>query len=304
MNEPSVQTDRLSKRYGTFMALAPCSLQVGGGEVFGLLGPNGAGKTTLLRTLLGFLSPTSGSASICGFDIATDSIQVRRHVAYLPAEARLPRHMRGASVLRFFAELHPHGSHQRSLQLAQELDLDVRRRVALMSTGMRQKLALCIVLSTLAPVMILDEPTANLDPSVRQSVLNHVQRARSQGRTVIFSSHVLSEIGQVCDRVAFLRRGELVWQQSIAHLQQSNRITMAFDGATPTVPEALQRHVKILESGQHTLVLHCTENLMGLVKWLAELPLSQLRIEPLGLDALYHRIHHGDGSLPDQESRQ
>ncbi len=137
-----VQTFSLSKRYGDFEALSGCTLGVRRGEIFGLLGPNGAGKTTLIRLLLGFLRPTSGRCEINGFDPLVDGVGLRRCVAYLPGDARLPRHMRGASVLRFFAEMHPGGDLERSRQIADRLELETRRHVAFMSTGMRQKLAL------------------------------------------------------------------------------------------------------------------------------------------------------------------
>ena len=209
MKSDIVMTSELTKRYGDFTALSNCSLSVVRGEVFGLLGPNGAGKTTLIRLLLGYLQPTSGKLSVDDIDPRIDGVALRRKVAYLPGDARLPRHMRGSSVLKFFAEMHPSGNLQRSEAVAQQLELDVRTRVAFMSTGMRQKLALAVVFGVDTPLLILDEPTANLDPTVRGNVLQLVLDAKRAGRTVMFSSHVLSEIEETCDRVAFLRKGLL-----------------------------------------------------------------------------------------------
>ena len=200
-----IQTNGLTKRYGDLAALDACSLGVVRGEVFGLLGPNGAGKTTLLRLLLGYLKPTSGQAAIDGLDCYRQSVRVRRIVSYLPGEARLFRSMRGRQVLAFFAEIRPGGDLQRSEELAERLELELSRRVAYMSTGMRQKLALAATLAADTPLMILDEPTSNLDPTVRGIVLSLVSEARQRGRTIVFSSHVLSEVEAVCDRVAFLR---------------------------------------------------------------------------------------------------
>ncbi len=137
-----VRTWGLTKRYGDFAALVDCSLHVGRGEIFGLLGPNGAGKTTLIRLLLGFLQPSQGRCEIDGFDPMIDGVGLRQRVAYLPGDARLPRHMRGASVLRFFADMHPGGDRTRSQEIAERLELETRTRVSYMSTGMRQKLAL------------------------------------------------------------------------------------------------------------------------------------------------------------------
>jgi ABC-2 type transport system ATP-binding protein len=164
-----VRTAALTKRYGAFAALDGCTLDVREGEIFGLLGPNGAGKTTLLRTLLGYLAPTSGTASVAGFDCATQSLEVRTRTAYLPGEARLFRRMDGYGVLDFFASLRRECRRDAAGRVADRLGLDCSRQVGRMSTGMRQKLALAVVLATEVPLVILDEPTANLDPTPQTS---------------------------------------------------------------------------------------------------------------------------------------
>jgi ABC-2 type transport system ATP-binding protein len=202
-----VATDTLTKRYGAFTALESCSLTVDRGEIFGLLGPNGAGKTTLLRLLMGYIVPTAGTARIAGFDCRRESLAVRACTAYLPGEARLFRRMSGHAVLDFFADLRRECRRDEAARVADRLELDCRRQVARMSTGMRQKLALAVVLATDAALVILDEPTANLDPTARGEVLKLVLEARAAGRTVIFSSHVLSEVEETCDRVVIVRRG-------------------------------------------------------------------------------------------------
>ena len=202
-----VATDNLTKTYGTVAALRDCSLDVEAGEVFGLLGPNGAGKTTLLRLLLGYLRPTNGNARVAGFDCVRKSVAVRRNVAYLPAEAALFPHMRGREALQFFAEVRPGSQLQHSLALAERLELDLTRRVSFMSTGMKQKLALAATLAASTKLYILDEPTANLDPTVRATVLSLVKEARAAGKTVMFSSHVLSELERVCDYLVWRPAG-------------------------------------------------------------------------------------------------
>ncbi|QDV70642.1 putative ABC transporter ATP-binding protein YbhF [Rosistilla carotiformis] len=301
-----VETRALTKRFGDFVALDRCSLTVQPGDVFGLLGPNGAGKTTLLRTLLGFLRPSSGTASICGHDVFSESLAVRQNVAYLPGDARLPRHMRGRSVLRFFSDLHPLGSAERSLALADRFELDLQRRVGFMSTGMRQKLALCVVLSTQSPIVILDEPTANLDPSVRKAVLEQVEQIRDSGRTVILSSHVLSEIEQVCNRVVFLRRGQLVLEQSISELKDRHRIILWIDDKHFEIPHSLRERVEETFREGDRIVLETDSDLAPLLSWLATLAPRELRLEPLGIEAIYDRVHHpvGDASVADSNAPQ
>ncbi|MEI8154846.1 MAG: ATP-binding cassette domain-containing protein [Hyphomicrobiales bacterium] len=180
-----VHTDNLTKRYGSFTALDGCSLSVAEGHIFGLLGPNGAGKTTLLRLLLGYIRPTSGAATVAGFDCVSQSLEVRARTAYLPGEARLFRRMDGHRVLDFFASLRPGSRRDVAAAVARRLDLDCSRQVARMSTGMRQKLALAVVLAMETPLVILDEPTANLDPTARAEVLDLVLEARAADYVMI-----------------------------------------------------------------------------------------------------------------------
>jgi ABC-2 type transport system ATP-binding protein len=151
-----VRTAHLTKRYGSFTALDGCSLAVPEGAIFGLLGPNGAGKTTLLRLLMGYITPTSGTAMVAGFDCVRESLDVRARTAYLPGEARLFRRMDGHRVLDFFASLRPGCRRDVAAGVARRLDLDCSRQVARMSTGMRQKLALGVVLAMESPLVILD----------------------------------------------------------------------------------------------------------------------------------------------------
>jgi ABC-2 type transport system ATP-binding protein len=286
-----VETESLTKRYRAVTALDDCTLGVERGEVFGLLGPNGAGKTTLLRILLGFLRPTSGRATIAGLDCHRQSLQVRRQVAYLPGEARLFRQMTGRGVLRFFADIRPGGDLARSLELAERLELELSRRVSFMSTGMRQKLALAATLATEAPVTILDEPTANLDPTMRGVVLQLVAEARARGRTVLFSSHVLAEVEEVCDRVAFLRAGRLAHLQVMAELRRRHRIRAVLRGPLPPPPAPLDRELVIRTAAGDHVTIETPVELSPLLAWLATLPIAEAKVEPVGLRAIYDQLH-------------
>jgi ABC-2 type transport system ATP-binding protein len=286
-----VETKSLTKRYGDVTALDGCSLGVEAGEVFGLLGPNGSGKTTLLRLLLGYLHPTAGWGKVAGLCCERQSLAVRRRVAYLPAEPAIFSHMRGRDALRFFADIRTGGDISRSLTLAERLELDLTRRVGYMSTGMKHKLALVSTLAANTPIYILDEPTASLDPSVRSTVLSLVAQARAAGKTVIFSSHVLSEVEEVCDRVVILRAGRLVHTQPMAQLRQQHRIVAQLTGPLPAIPESLMSQLKIVSRGDGEAVLETPGELAPLLKWLATLPLADMRIEPLGLRSIYDRFH-------------
>jgi ABC-2 type transport system ATP-binding protein len=293
-DSPFVETDSLTKIYGPLRALDHCTLGVRRGEVFGLLGPNGAGKTTLIRLLLGFLQPTSGHASIAGLDCHRQSVAVRRQVAYLPAEASLFPHMRGQEVLRFFAEIRG-GTAERSLAIAQRLELDLSRSVGYMSTGMKQKLALAATLGADVPLYILDEPTANLDPSVRSTVLALVAEARDRGATVMFSSHVLAEVEEVCERVVILRSGQLVHTQILAELRSQHRILAWLNGTLPALPLELASDAQVSLEGD-LATIESAGDLQPLLGWLSRLPLRDIRIEPVGLRTIYDRFHRADGA--------
>jgi ABC-2 type transport system ATP-binding protein len=288
-----VATHDLTKRYRRITALDRCTLAIAPGEICGLLGPNGSGKTTLLRLLLGYLRPTAGTATIAGLDCYRQSVAIHERCAYLPGEAKLFRRMRGRDALRFFAQVRRDGDFDRALGLADRLKLDVSRPVALMSTGMRQKAALAAVLSCAAPLLILDEPTSNLDPTARSEVLAIVREARAAGRTILFSSHVLSEIEETCDRVVILRRGELVHEQPMHDLRRQHRIRGRLKGAIPAAPAHINGALQITHLSPDEVQIDTAGELAPLFGWLATMPLSEVRIEPVRLQAVYDRFHGG-----------
>jgi ABC-2 type transport system ATP-binding protein len=286
-----VQTDGLTKQYGSFHALDDCRLSVFEGEVFGLLGPNGSGKTTLLRLLLGFLRPTRGWAKIDGLDCYQESVAVHERLSYLPAEVRLFPNMRGRDVLRFFANMHPAGDYPRALRLAERLELDLSRLVAFCSTGMKQKIALVATMAARTPLVILDEPTSALDPTIRREVIALLNEAKREGRTVIFSSHVLSETEATCDRVCILRKGRLVHSEALATIKREHRIRARITGPLPAVPDALREDVEILETNDREVVIQTAGEVATLFGWLGTLPIDHVRIDPISLQAVYDRYH-------------
>ncbi|MCU0710779.1 MAG: ABC transporter ATP-binding protein [Pirellula sp.] len=284
-----VSVKNLTKRYGEFLALNGCSLEVPQGSIFGLLGPNGAGKTTLIRSLLGYIKPTSGVATIDGFDCITESLKVRERTSYLPAETKLFRTMRGIDCIEFFSSIHPRGDFQRAKSIAERLQLDWSRRVAFMSTGMRQKLAISCVLSCSTSLIILDEPTANLDPNVRAEILVLVKEAQSKGATIVFCSHVLSEIEEICDRAAILRRGEAVETIDIKSVKPVHRVR-----GTPTVSmRAWSSHNTVrrfVERGDY-VEFELDGDMGDHLELLQTMKLGNIVVESVGLRTLYDRIH-------------
>jgi ABC-2 type transport system ATP-binding protein len=285
-----LRTEHLTKDYGRFRALDRLQLNVAAGEVFGLLGPNGSGKTTALRLLLGFLRPTTGSAWIAGHDCWHDGVAARRHVAYLPGELRLYENMTGRRLVDFLGRLRGQPSNSEVEVLARRLDIDLDRPIAHLSSGMKRKVALLQVLVPRAPLLILDEPTNTLDPSMRDELLAQLRQASSQGQAVLFSSHVLTEVERVCDRVGILRRGQLVHLQDMKELREARLIKARFSDRPPDhLPEL--PGLRVAEHRGNELSLEYTGPLPPIVEWLGRQALADLRVEPLGLSAIYRRYH-------------
>lgn len=288
-----VEVTGLTKRYGNFAALNECQLSVPEGSVFGLLGPNGAGKTTLIRCLMGYLRPTSGIALADGLDCQRESLLVRQRVCYLPAETKLFRMMRGRDCIDFFSAIHPRGSKALALGIADRLELDLRRRVGFMSTGMRQKLAIACVLSCQCRLMILDEPTANLDPTVRSEVLKLVREANERGTTIAFCSHVLSEIEEICDHAAILKSGQVVRSIALSEVRFVHRIqaNLSDDTKLGNIPATIRTISK--KAGR--IALEIDGPLDDHLKWLGTSGLESVQIDSIGLRSIYESVHPGVG---------
>ncbi len=292
-------TEHLTKDYGRYRALDDLNLQVRAGEVFGILGPNGSGKSTTLRLLMGFLRPTLGRASIAGHDCWRESVAVRRLVTYLPGELRLYENLTGRQLLKFLAGIRNHAPGPRVEQLARRLDIDLDKPIASFSSGMKRKLALLQVLVPKVPLLILDEPTNTLDPSMRDELLDQLLQAKAEGKAVLFSSHVLQEVERVCDRVAILSKGKLAHVQEMKELREARLARVRFAGrpswagsegkagTSPPTPEGIV--VQAQKDGE--LLLECRGEMRRLLQWLAGQPVADVQIEPLGLKAVYQKYH-------------
>lgn len=286
-----ILTEGLTKRYGNVTALSDLSTEVQRGEVFGLLGPNGSGKTTAIRLLLGMIRATSGRASVGGHDCWRDSLSVREIVSYLPGELRLYGPMTGLGTLEFFSDLRGGAPLDRAVAIARNImDLDLSRKVRTYSTGMKQKLALAQAFADPVDILILDEPTSALDPSARSLVLGLVADAKSNGQTVIFSGHVLSEVEQVADRVAIMRRGQLVHVEDM-HTRRTLRMLLLrfIDDLVSEFPGELELTVR--ERTGETWLLEHRGEVGPLLSWLSGQKVAEIAIGTEDLRSLYDRFH-------------
>lgn len=290
-----LRTIDLTKKYGQYTALDRLNLEVKPGEIFGLLGPNGSGKSTALRLLLGFLRPSSGKAEIAGHDCWRDGVRARQHVAYLPGELRLYERMTGRELIAFLSKLRKVSTRFELDTLARAFDIDVSRPIANLSSGMKRKVALLQVLMPHAPLLILDEPTNTLDPTMRDELLDQLVRAREHGQAVLFSSHVLAEVERICDRVGILQSGRLVHLQHMRELREVRLIRARLPAPVETLPQLPGVRRWEQNGDAAALIIEHDGPLPPLLAWLAEQQVQELNIEPFGLADIYHRYHGNRG---------
>jgi ABC-2 type transport system ATP-binding protein len=244
-----IRTSGLSKRYGRVDALVDLDLEVGEGEVVGYLGPNGAGKTTTIRLLLGLIAPTAGRAEIFGLDCHRQPVEVHRRLAYVAGEAILWPALSGSETLTLLGRVQGRADAAYRDELIDRFDLDPSKKVRAYSKGNRQKLILIAALMTRPDVLLLDEPTSGLDPLMEQVFRHCVHEARQRGQTLFLSSHILSEVEAVCDRVGILREGRLVEIGTLAEMRHLSALSVevTFDGSVPDltgVPGVTSVHVE------------------------------------------------------------
>ena len=285
----AIDTRALTKHYGSVRALSELTLEVRSGEIFGFLGPNGAGKSTTIRTLLGFLHPTSGSARVLGRDVVADSVEIRRLTGYLPGGIALYDSLTGEQVLDYLVEMQGREPHRRA-ELCERLELPasvLKRKVRDYSRGMRQKIGVVQALQHDPELAILDEPTEGLDPLMQQAFYRILDDLRREGRTVFFSSHVLSEVERLCDRVAIIRSGRLMAVHDVSELlaRRRRRVTLRWRGAAPDLT-SLPGLVDVQVDGNR-IIGTLSGEVAGFVRAIASPNLEDLTIEPASLEEAF-----------------
>jgi ABC-2 type transport system ATP-binding protein len=299
-----IASNALTKHYGTVEALVDLTLDVRPGEIFGFLGPNGAGKSTMIRTLLGFLHPTRGSATVLGLDVVADSVEIRRRTGYLPGGIALYDTLSGADALDYLAALQDRGWSMRE-ELCERLQMPasvLRRKVRDYSRGMRQKIGVIQAFQHDPELAILDEPTEGLDPLMQHAFYALLDDQRAKGRTIFFSSHVLSEVERVCDRVAIIRSGHLMALQNVEELlaRRKKKVELRWRGAAPDlagIPGLADVEVKG-DRMRATLL----GDVSGFVRAIASPSLEDLTIEPARLEEAFLEYYAGDEASEEQRA--
>ena len=270
-------------------ALDSLDIAVREGEIFGFLGPNGAGKSTTIRMLLGYLHPTAGEGRVLGLDIVRDSVAIRRRIGYLPGGIALYDSLTGERLLDYLAELSGRPAVRRA-ELCDRLELSsstLRRLVRDYSRGMRQKIGIVQALQHEPELAILDEPTEGLDPLMQRAFYHILDTLKAEGKTIFFSSHVLSEVERVCDRVAIIRRGRLVAMEDIAGLlaRHKRNVNMRLNGPPPALDGV--SGVSSVELRDGRLTCRVDGDIRPFLAAIVGAPIADLTIEPAHLEEAF-----------------
>ena len=288
--DTAIRTTGLTKRYGPTVALNGLDLSIGRGEVYGFLGPNGAGKTTTIRLLLGLHRATAGRAELFGLDAFTQPVAAHRRVAYVAGEPGLWPSLTPDETFELMAGLHGGTDVAYRRVLVDRFALDTRKRIRALSKGNRQKVALIAALATRADLLLLDEPTSGLDPLMEVAFRDSVAEARDRGQTVFLSSHILSEVEALCDRVGILRDGRLVDEGTLAELQHLSAqiVEVTFDSQAPELPSL--PGIRATLTGSHSVRFEVVGPIAPLIGALAGMPVASLTSREPSLEEIF--VHH------------
>jgi ABC-2 type transport system ATP-binding protein len=295
---PVVRFDETSKHFGEVVALDRMTLEVGEGEIVGLLGPNGAGKTTALRTLLGLIRPTSGSAEVLGIDAWSDPVEAHRRLAYIPGEFHVWPQLTGGQILDLLGAVSGGYDPAYRDELIERFNFDPGKRGRAYSKGNRQKIAVIAALMTRARLLVMDEPSSGLDPLMEAAFQGCLREAKARGQTILLSSHILSEVEAVCDRVAVLRQGVLVEHGTLDELRHlhAHRVEATYEGRPPEldgVPGIEDVHVR-----DGVIRLQVTGSTDPLLKALAAANVPSIQMREPSLEELFHAFYDESDDVP------
>ncbi|RIN78606.1 ABC transporter ATP-binding protein [Staphylococcus simulans] len=288
-----LEINNLTKRFGKFEALSKLNMAVEEGEIFGFIGPNGSGKSTTIKTILGQLKPSSGTVTLFGKDAFKEAVSIHEHIAYVPGDVNLWPNLTGGEVIEFLLSLQKSVNHERKQMLIQDFELDIHKKCSTYSKGNRQKVALIAALSMDVDLYIFDEPTSGLDPLMERVFQKHVKACRDRGKTVLLSSHILSEVEQLCDRVGIIRKGELIETGTLDEMRHLTRMRFT------VVTEAILTHLET-QPGVHDVTKQDenyqfqvdTDQTTSVIQYLSRFNIKKLESQPMTLEDLFLR-HYG-----------
>src|SRR5690625_1907579 len=289
-----LKTTNLSKKFGSFTALDNVNLEVKRGEVYGFIGPNGAGKSTTIRVLLGILKATSGKATIFGQDVWKDAVDIHKRIAYVPGDVNLWPNLTGGEVIDLFVKLRGSNQQSKREELITRFDLDPTKKCRTYSKGNRQKVALISAFSSNVDLYILDEPTSGLDPLMERVFQNCVMDAKKAGKSVLLSSHILSEVEKLCDRVGIISQGQIIETGTLNELRHLTRTNFVVQTEEPIKGLKDLSGVHGIEvKGQTSSFQVDTEYINQVIKFLSQFEIEKLESTPPTLEDLFMRHYEG-----------
>lgn len=287
----------LSKQYkkAEKLAIDNLSLEVKPGEVYGFLGPNGAGKSTAIRTLLNFIQPTSGGATILGYDIVKDNTAIKKHVGYLSGDFAVYPKMTGEQYLKYMAELQPLKTKDYDKKLKKRLKAQLDKPLGELSRGNRQKIGLIQALMHKPKVLILDEPTSGFDPLIQEEFYTIIKEAKAKGAVIFISSHILSEVQKVCDRVGIIREGKLIVERSISEMaiEAAQTFDIIFSGKVPIAELKKVKGVKVNSHNKNHVTIHIHGQLAPLFSLLSKYEVIGIDTRGLDLEEMFMDFYEG-----------
>lgn len=287
-----IETKKLTKYYGNARGIIDVTMSIEEGEIFGFIGPNGAGKSTTIRTILGLIYPTSGSATIFGKDIIEAGPEIRQEVGYLPSEVFYYDDMKAIDLLNYSASFYnknPQVVNKRIRELADLLDLELRKKIDDLSYGNKKKVGIIQGLLHEPKLIILDEPTGGLDPLIQQKFFNLLKEENKKGATILFSSHILSEVQKLCDRVAIIKEGRIIRVQKISELLENNYKRFKLDTATKVDKEFFAgiKGVSDLLISDSSVNFLYRGRVNDITKKIASLDLNNMLVEEPSLEEIF-----------------
>jgi len=300
-----IEIRQVRKSYGSTEVLHGIDLSVSPGSLTGFLGPNGAGKSTTIRILMGLIRSTSGIATVFDKPVWRMGHRIRAEVGYLPGEVRFHTNWTGRTALNFFAGARRRNCRQEIDRLARQFDLDLSRTIRKYSSGMKQKLGLIQAMMHRPQLLVLDEPTNGLDPLVRKTLFQELREIVDQKRTVLFSSHTLSEVEELCDAVVILRDGHVIEQESIRELRRRalRRVEIRFVAGTAPSDSELPEGLVVLRRDSDSIVGTWGGSVPDLLGWLSRCPVDDVIVERPGLEDLF-MTYYTDSRIGSQDWNQ
>ncbi|MBP5552912.1 MAG: ABC transporter ATP-binding protein [Spirochaetales bacterium] len=287
-----IKTENLTKFYGKARGIIGLDLEVKQGECFGFIGPNGAGKSTTIRTLLGLISPTSGSASVLGKDIVSEKQAILRETGYLPSEAVFYSGMKVRDILKLSADLRGKDCSKEAATLCERLDLDTSRKADELSFGNRKKVAIVCALQSNPSLLILDEPTGGLDPLMQHEFFEIIRERNQSGTTVFISSHMLSEVQNNCTRAAVIREGRIIACDNVDELGRSNAKRVSISGE---IDLAGLEGIKDLQTGEKNISFLYSGDMNTLIQRLSKCKVNDLSISEPDLEEIFLHYYEKEG---------